>query len=637
MRKLKSWQVGALGALVVAAAALGVSKGKQIAHAVVGPADRHLRFQLEWQRGEKLTYAFTWRGKSETSFAALGATSPPRDGKMMEGSVDLDGDLVVESYGARDGAFLLREHVEHLRRHEVRALDHDVIPTDDDAKAAFDGKSVLVAVDAAGTVRGMYFAKGEAPIFQHVMQSLVTETSVTVAPNGVEAWDAVETTGTGTAQVHYEVEEMGPPHVRRDRVAYTQLASALGRTASKADGQLSAVSMLVLDPDEHLVRSLSDDEDVSVKNAADPGARDFASRTHFEMTLREVSRFDARDDAPDLAQLDTRRPGQLAVGARADEQIQEQRIAGLTGEELRNTVVAYSVNGGIPSSSFISRATGYLAAHPEACLDMVALFETPGTSTRGRTMMLELLASAGTPQAQEAMRVALESPAAHEDKRAWEALVQRFSLVSHPTNDSVQFVAASYHDARDATDRAASAYALGASAGNMAKNGGDPAVVKSAESALVSGLRDAKTPTERKNMLGALGNLGLTDTEATVASYAKDESPDVRAAAAWALHRIDDEDARTALFGFATDASPSVATNAYQALAEQSMTSDDWRAFASVVGRTPPQADNALLSLLSQNVAAGQPVAQMLQAMLAREVDNTMLARIRHVLQQIQQ
>jgi hypothetical protein len=181
VRKLKSWQVGALGALVVAAAALGVSKGKQIAHAVVGPADRHLRFQLEWQRGEKLTYAFTWRGKSETSFAALGATSPPRDGKMMEGSVDLDGDLVVESYGARDGAFLLREHVEHLRRHEVRALDHDVIPTDDDAKAAFDGKSVLVAVDAAGTVRGMYFAKGEAPIFQHVMQSLVTETSVTVA------------------------------------------------------------------------------------------------------------------------------------------------------------------------------------------------------------------------------------------------------------------------------------------------------------------------------------------------------------------------------------------------------------------------------------------------------------------------
>ena len=260
-------------------------------------------------------------------------------------------------------------------------------------------------------------------------------------------------------------------------------------------------------------------------------------------------------------------------------------------------------------------------------------------SSRGRLQVLELLAGADSPEAQRAMRVALESPAAHSDKKAWEAMVQRFSMVQRPTSDSVQFVEASYHDAHDTGDRAAAAYALGASAGKLAKMGGDRLVVRSAEEKLVTGLKSASTAEERVNMLGAIGNLGLRDDEQIIASFAKDPSPQVRAAAAWSLRKIDDSEARATLFDIAADSNPSVASSAFQAIGYQTMGNEDWTSLAHVVtsGATPPQADGQLVGLLAQNSSAGAPVADMLTALAARNTsDNRVEAAIQHILQRMQ-
>ncbi len=636
---MKTWKLSALGAVVLAAGALGLIRGKHARDALLGPPDKRLQLQLDWPRGTKETYAFTWRGESATSLGNAGAQAGDgKGGSAIGGQVDLEGDLVVESFGIQGGAYLLREHVENLRRHELRVLGKDVMPTDADAKAGFAGKTALVAVDAAGTVRQMFFAKDEDPLFQHVMQSIITHTTMTVAPNGQDGWDAVEANDTGTAKVHYAVEETDPPRVERQRLEYTHLAALLGRTASASSGQVSSTSQLELDAQAHRVTALTDDEDVTVKNLATPADTDLALHDHFTLKFVDAAPFDA-GESPIVAQLDARTPGEIVASSRADEQIAQQRIAGLTYEELKTTLLAYGVTGSAPSHAFLSRATGFLAQNPGACMDLAALFESSAMTRRGREQALELLAGAGTPAAQEAMRTALESPVAHSDPKAWDALVQRFSLVQRPTPDSVRFVAAAYREATTASDRAASAYALGASAGNLARSGGDRAVVRASEAKLLEGAKAAKTPDERRNMLGALGNLGLAEDESAIAAFAKDDAPEVRSASAWALRKIDDEDARSELFGFAADGDPAVATSAFQAIAYQTMTSDDWSALARVVtsGATPPQSDNALLTLLSDNTSAGAPIAQMLQALAARNTsDNSMEARIAHVLHNVQ-
>ena len=75
------------------------------------------------------------------------------------------------------------------------------------------------------------------------MQSLVTQTTVTVAPNDEASWEAQETNDTGTAKVHYEVQELGPPRIDRHRTAYVRLAATPGRTVNESDGQLSGSSV----------------------------------------------------------------------------------------------------------------------------------------------------------------------------------------------------------------------------------------------------------------------------------------------------------------------------------------------------------------------------------------------------------
>ena len=388
---------------------------------------------------------------------------------------------------------MVRERIENVRKHVVRVMGQDAIASDADAKTALEGRSVLVALDPSGVVRGMYFAKDEAPLFQHVMQSLVTETSVTLAADHAEAWDAVEASNTGDANVHYEVEALDPPRVGRTRTEYTRVAAAPGRKATMSAGELSSRLEIVLDAARRLVSSLTDDEDILLKDPANHAAAVLSTNTHFEMTLRDVSTFDlATSQAPALAQLDARTPGQLTVGPSADEQIKAQRIRGLTAAELHDTLLAYA-GGGLPPGDFLWRATGFLKAHPEACLDLAGLFESPRMSSRGREQLLEILASAGTPEAQGAMRVALESSVAHGDKAEWDRLVQRFSFVQHPTTDSMSFVTASYEDARSGSDRAAAAYALGASAGNLARSGGDAQAVRAARETLMAGLKSAKT------------------------------------------------------------------------------------------------------------------------------------------------
>ena len=88
-----------------------------------------------------------------------------------------------------------------------------------------------------------------------------------------------------------------------------------------------------------------------------------AQRSQFALTLRDVSTFDASEAPPALAQLDLRQPGELRVGSRADQQIMDQKVAGMTFTEMKNTLLSYAATGGIPNDRFL-RATGICSCTP---------------------------------------------------------------------------------------------------------------------------------------------------------------------------------------------------------------------------------------------------------------------------------
>jgi len=590
--------------------------------------DRSLHFAFEWPRGATFTYGLTWQGQSRARLAGTG-TGPANPAMDLEGSVMLAGDLVLRSHGPRAGGYLLGVRLDNVTRHDVELLGRPALPTDDSVRSSFDGREALVDVDREGAVKHVYFAKNAPPLFRYLMKS-IAELSQVVIRNDVEGWSTTETTPVGRGGAEYTVEEADLPRLQRSRGFYDEVFG-VRRSLHAEDENEIGNALIVLDPRGYL-RSLEERETLVVHGdrAGKPDA--LVSHTIFELVLREMG--SARDDdEPDLASLDSTQPDD--VGAPVQDKILDQRIAGLSAEQLDRDLRSFALVGSVPDKDWLLRASGLLRRQPARCLDLVALFENSAMNSRGRAQIMDLLAGTGTPEAQEAMRLALASPVARDDAALFQSLVQRFSLVSRPTHDSLSFLATALQETSTGKARSAVALALGGATGN-ALLAGDSSAAERYGALILDKLARAHTAEDRRAWLGALGNLGWSGASTRVSELASDPDASVRAASAWALRKIESSDARDALVDLAGDASPEVEERALAALeANPAVGADDVRELARRVTerRTSPRADASLVSLLSKHPEAGEPAAAMLRVLLTRnESDKPLAAEIRHLL-----
>ncbi|HEY2513013.1 MAG TPA: HEAT repeat domain-containing protein [Polyangiaceae bacterium] len=592
-----------------------------------------LTFVVNLPRGTEYVYDVAWRMTTDLHVPELAG------GKAgaVHADVDLEGALTLRSYGKSGGAYLVGARLERLTRHRLEILGGSALPDDDAVRTAFEGREALLEIDPAGTVQALHFAKDAPPVWKEVMRTLFTDASMHVLANGQSSWTADELSSTGRGAARYEVTDASPPALLRTRTSYDSVAALPGRTFALGEPRVTARAVIELDPAGH-VRNLDSHENVRVPDAGHPGEAEYASETSLALRLSDVRPF-TPSEAIDLASLETRVPGEVVASADAERQMLEQRTAGLTPERMRSDLTLFALTGSLPGGSgWVMRASGVLKLHPEACMDLAALFEEDSMNGRSRAQILDLLAGTGTAKAQDAMRVALESAAARKDgSGAYGALLQRFSAVARPGRDTIDFLATSYAAAPRGGERWAAAYALGAVAGNT-RAGGDLAAARAASDPLRRDLANAETGPARKNLCAALGNAGDPADAPTFAALATDADAGVRAAAAWALRKIDTPEARQASLTFATDADDAVARSAFDALRYQTLEDDDLTSLARQVtqGKTPAGADGSLVTLLAAHTDGGGPVHDMLTALLAREdSDNTMEAEIRHLLARV--
>jgi hypothetical protein len=625
--------------LVLVAAVLAIGGGLYARHRAssrgAGPAgaDRRLRFAFDWPRGTTYRYDFALRAESEVKMPMPADRAGAQ--RALGGRADLAGVLLLSSFGKQGSAYRLSARIERLTAHDLEMLGSPVFSGEHAANDALVGRDAVLEVDGYGDVRAVYFDADAPPVFKHVMEGLLEQAQVVVAANGDATWSVTEVTPLGRGTARYEVESTSAPTVTRTRAPYDAIFALPQRRLAPGDQSEDERATIALDP-RGFVASLVDDESLHVKRADGQGAaapgEDLAARSRFTMTLRDVGTFTPVDR--DVASLDARQPGQVVGPADARRQILEQRAAGLTPDAMRTQILSFGLTGTFPAKDWLLRASALLTLHPELCMDLAGLFEHDAMTDRGRAQIAQLLAGTGTPEAQSALRAALESPAARANPVLYRSAVQSFLVVARPTRESLEFLTSAFRGARGLDDVHATALALGAAAGSAYRSG-DPDAAKPIDAALVRALRGAKSADEKAALLGAIGNVGMPDDLATIRDYARDDEADVRAAAAFALRKIDTPDARQALLGFAADSSPDVEKNAFDALAYESLGADDLAELAQVVtsGATSQRSDSALLTLLSSHVAAGAPVRAMLEHLLARNgADNMMMAEIRHLI-----
>lgn len=532
---------------------------------VVGPASAtSSALAWRWQPGRVYRYALTYTAEQQVTRVAPG-------GQPMQaaGEVELALDWVVEPLGPIDGHLLMALRLERPAHHRIEMGDAAVLPDAEAARAALVEPRAWMAVDATGRVAGFYFSAEASTLYEQLVQTLAAEAELVLGPG--ERWSATQRTAHGASTSRYVARPAADGwSIERTRAPYDALAALPG--AARIDSVSTARARVA---DAGHLSELTASERIDADGAE--GA--VAAGSRLSLTLRSITAGGA--PMPDLAALTARAPGQVVPSADGQRRALIERADGMTPAGMLGDVLRFGAGGRLPDHNrWLWRATGLLTLDDRAAAALGARFDAAELGPRGRALIADLLASAGTPAAQTALRSALDGAAAHADP-ARGLLLQRLAFVEAPTAETVDWLTG---EMANGPDRLAAATALGSAAGRVA--GADSARSEAAVDALLGALEAAEAPEEAAALLRALGNAGQARALDAIAGQMDHAEPGVRAATATALRNIEGPRAARMLADLVADGAPMVQASALDA-------ADD----AFRTGRVEPELRAALAEL----------------------------------------
>jgi hypothetical protein len=253
-----------------------------------------------------------------------------------------------------------------------------------------------------------------------------------------------------------------------------------------------------------------------------------------------------------------------------------------------------------PSDVWRLAAFALLRLNPKECEALALVFEDDVTDDL-RGLILDLLAGAGTFEAQVVIRRLLALSVARRSNRTFASFVQRLGFVEGPDGPTLRFLMSVYAESRGEPHdvRAACAYALGAAAG-QALTAGDLEAAVRASDVLRRDLLSAGAIIEKCALLAALGNAGVPTDVMVITRFTQDGEAPVRAAAALALRKIPVPEASAQLVALLSDRELKVSQSALLALGEHQLEDAELERVADLVlaGRTSAAIDGRVLRLL---------------------------------------
>jgi hypothetical protein len=318
----------------------------------------------------------------------------------------------------------------------------------------------------------------------------------------------------------------------------------------------------------------------------------------------------------------------------AEQRAMINRVGDLTIGDMVSHVLDFA-NAGRMDNRWLWQATGLLQLHPEAAAELARVFEHEDLSKMGRAMILDLLASAGTKEAQKALREVLDSPSAKEDATTHAVYYNRIALTDADEETAAFAVEQFEAHANDEVGpmRIATAYALGAVA-EKRYAAGDKRGVEALNARLVEQLGGASEPAEKTVAIRAMGNAGLEENVDRLVQQTKDASTEVRAAAADALRKNHTAESTEALLTLLQDPEWEVQQSALTSLSRYSLSVAEVTRIEEllVAGVVGSRNDPLVVSVLAKNASPENPYAAGFSVLLARNQQNGQLAaRIRAI------
>lgn len=480
--------------------------------------------------GDRHTYELAWHADATRR----------RDGSGISGALDLEGELAVSVLSSGPEGTRLSLSFASLRRRELRA-QNVAIELD---PVMLIGRHAELLVGEHGDVHRAFFDPADPPVFRELMTGVIARLDLRGSAPG-EGSRAVRS-GHGLVEATYRAD--GDHVVTRELAKVLRFDTAPG-TVVDTDA-LVATGRIELDDDRVPTRiELVDSVDV-------PGDNGIIADDRFTLTRVAIDRSDATP-LVDPIELDPNAAPDMAAAAR---EVDRQYAAEITSQDLSIALVA--ADGGLqPAAGEFSQAVAFLRGWPERTDEVFTMVMR--SDGGGRQLGFDLLAAAGTAQAQAAMRELLSQPEA----RTWPermVLVQRFAFVEAPAAESGEFLLSLADAADELGDRELHRGALHVM-GVLADRVDDPWLAERLHARLVALAAD-DDGFLRAGAIAGLGNAKRPDDVVRLLLATVDHDSDVRIEAVSGLRHWPRADATVALLDALADEDRAVASVALDVL-----------------------------------------------------------------------
>ncbi|HEY8211202.1 MAG TPA: HEAT repeat domain-containing protein [Myxococcaceae bacterium] len=492
-----------------------------------------------WTPGNAYRYHLRW------SAGGVQGWLRERGGNAAAFSSELDADLVLTALppGPGGGARLVARF-ENVRRLGLSAFGTPLFAGAAAAAQELTRESAVLELGAGDQPLAAAFTGSDHSLFALLLRGAWRSVGWSPPSAGEPAaWTASEPGPSGHAFVQYERDPAGA-RLRRTRIRYESFATV---PVNSPEAGLEARLPVRLDSHttftfgaEGALQQVEDREALTV-SPVDEAPTEGWTRLDLQLVER-------REVPAPLPPGGAVHPLDEVAGSLAlDRRLLEQRVAGLTPERMEVDLTIHQGAGRIPDQGrWVWRASGLLLLEPALAARLLDRALAAQALPRTRALIFDLWASAGTVEAQAAMRAALAALALTSPEEEHGLLVTRLGFLRRPEPETVRFTRALADDAQmPSYSRRAAVGVLGSLVRSLAPT--RPEEARAQHRRLLAGLRAAGTAEDRVAHLIGLGNAGVEGDAPALAPFADDPSPAVRSQVPWSLRSMPSVESREVL------------------------------------------------------------------------------------------
>ena len=520
-------------------------------------------------QGERAVYTLDYFNTTTSDFRALFGFDSIRNGSALFYRIDSKANAEL----VRTPIVMEGDNWATIYAFRNAAIDLTVNGQQDSATAnaiaAELAQPIVVMMSKSGKILSASFQRRVGEVSRSFARSLLASVQFVLPDKSGSVWTTTESNPTGSYEAEYRLigenqyrkrlTKYAPRAMRKGDVVVTQVITPAGEMKAVIDshaGRLMSLggvdSQTVTFRDKTIASGVTT-LTLRYRKSESPAAAEVAAMKD------AISGFDDKLFAEPLSkgaseEEDTKSISRAELGNETTASL----IAKLGERDLR-------VGDTSSTTPLYLKIKALLYLHPESSIELGNLLKT--ARTNGPTMLIVsgAMGTVGHARAQSALLEAIK--ARPNDWAALATLIPTLGGVRSPLEASVLYLTHLSFDAEDRSVTGTAQLALGTMARNIAVD--SPARAATIIAMLAGGLKKARTPQEKGDLLLALGNSASRDALSAIAGFLKNEVPIVRVAAVTALRWIDGDDVTAMLESARADANDNVRTAAEKALTDR--------------------------------------------------------------------